>query len=239
MNRIPLDFGSSRYTGNISELKRAQQLWDGVFDGVTHILDVHSADQPLPGGLTLDIAGERSVLDTISDALPAAARLAEITPVQKAESKNQPFGCLAGHGAAVALEVEAGAHEDEPGIRVAVETAVSFLKALDCIEGDVEEGSPTAQDVYDVRGVVRVPDASYRIASTELLPNFAPIAAGQPIAVSKGKQPVVAPEDGHLIFGPEGLEISEQLAKEEVFFRLGPVQRRERTQQVPTWFTQL
>ena len=236
-NRLPLDFPEG--TGGPTTLSRLRQLWQNVYPDTTHALDMHSADQPLsPDGLTLDIAGDKTELERLSDVVPASARFRGITALQMREgSRTKPVGTLFGGPGreAVALEIESDSHDSPNGIRIAVRTVIAFLTELGCIVADELVERLANQDVYDVLAATMVPGPGYRFVSDELLASFAPITQGQTLLTGP-QGDVFAKHSGCLIFAPAQSVLDAGDESEEVCFELSNCHRRPRMIRLPKWW---
>lgn len=239
-NRLPLDFPEA--PGGPPALQRVRDLWERVYDDTTFALDMHSADQPLcPDGVTLDIAGEETELERLSDAVPAAVRLRGITKLQMIEgSRTKPIGSVFGgrRGTPVAMEVENDSHESPVGILIAVRTAVTFLAELGCIYVDEIIETPSEQSVYDVLAAVMVPGTGYTFVSEGLLKSFAPIEVGDRL-LSGPMGDVRATHTGCLIFAPAEPSLQPGDELEETCFELSPRHCHHRTIRMPKWLAEL
>lgn len=234
-NRIPLGF-TEGYTGPaLPALDRALHLHDRVWMDVQYALDMHSADAPLNGGLTLDIAGSDSELDRLSDVIPVHARFKGMSPKQAVEgSKTASFSTLVGRGKATSLEVESDSHESPIGIEIATTTAFTFLLELGCLKSDANDEKTDTQDVYDVLGAVMVPCDGYSWVSDDLLVSFAPVKEGQ-VLLTGPEGDVLSQHDGRLIFTATQRKLDDGDYKEEVAFMLSHGVKNQRTIRTPQW----
>ncbi len=234
LNRLPPAFPEGDWDKDSAELQRAALLQRNVFAVYKPVagLDIHSADQPFEGGLSIDIAGDLMELNVISDVMPAALRLTGISPVQLEKgSRTKSFGTLFGGNA---LEVEASDHDSPEGKAIAFKTVMGFLMATGNVSRQGALQVTSTQEVYPIKGVIMVPHHRFKVLSKDLLENFAVISEGTPMlqSLDNPEEVIRMPFDGHGIFGPtdsalESLQSGEE--KEEVFFPSGPCVIRNRT----------
>jgi predicted deacylase len=202
MNRLPADLASADPT--ISEIRRSLDLLP-VWARFDIAMDIHTTSQDAPPMLAVkastDLALCRgmAVRDVIVG-FDAAMRDREVLGF---------YGTP--RGAAHALSIEAGGHEEQASADTAALCVRRLLANLGMLPGSAAEAK--RRPSYVVREGLFFPSLDYEMV--RVFANFEPVHRGQMLAEGRGA-PVLSPRNGHILMCPASRRLTD-LGEEAAF----------------------